>query len=83
MILLIIAFSSDFLEKLIYLFENHTIDGFTEKNLLYSTMVINNNYTTACRYFESKYHGDIKTHTYHYSRIVVLKLIFVIVYQVK
>ena len=79
---LIIAFSSDFLEKFIYLIENHTISGFTEKNLLYTTMLINNNYTTACRYFESKYHGDINTHTYHYYRILVFKLIFVIVYQV-
>lgn len=77
---LLIAFSSDVLEKILYMIENRTIDGFTEANLLYSSQNDNN---VTCRYFETKYHGGLKTESYHYYKLIVLKLVFVITYQVK
>lgn len=81
---LIIAFSSDFLDKIAYYFEKNTIDGFTEKNLLFSNITSSSPTSNiTCRYFETKYHGDINTNTYRYYQIVVLKLIFVIAYQVR
>lgn len=76
---MIIAFSSDSLDKLIYYTEKGTIEGFTSKNLLYSKL---QNSTETCRYFEHRYHGDINTNTYRHYHMIVYKLIFVIVYQV-
>ena len=74
----IIAFSSDFLEKLIYLIQNKKIQGFTESNLAYSTNFHTNQ---TCRYFESQYHGDINSETYQHYRLIVFKLFFVLIYQ--
>ena len=75
---LIIAFSSDFLDKLFYVLETGSIEGFTDDNLLYSNL---GGLNGTCRYFESKYHGEISTETARFYKQIALKLVFVIVYQ--
>jgi len=52
---LIIAFSSDFLEKILYYFEKKTVVGFKKANLLYSKYNATNVILKECRYFESKH----------------------------
>ncbi|CAF0843667.1 unnamed protein product [Brachionus calyciflorus] len=73
---LIIAFSSDLIDKMVYLIENGTIKGFTERNLLSSKIHLTN---TTCRYFESKYHGELNVG--HNYKLLFFKLLFVVVYQ--
>ena len=77
---MIIAFSSDFLEKIIFFIENRKFENFTDADLLYEH---DNSTNKTCRFFEARYNSDINTKTYHFYRLIALKLIFVIVYQAR
>ena len=73
---MIIAFSSDVLEKFMYLIEYGRIEGFTNSTLLY---LHKENKNESCRYFSSK--SYIENDDYFY-RLLAFKLTFVILYQV-
>ncbi len=72
---LIIAFSSDFIEKSTYLLENQTLSGFTRSNLFESSE------SEKCYFFPSKHHDYIEYTSSRYLQLICLKLAFVIIYQ--
>jgi hypothetical protein len=72
----VIAFSSDFLEKIIYQYDNGGIEGFTNSTLLY---FYDEDTNKTCRYFSSR--NYIKKTNYSF-RLLAFKLTFVIIYQV-